>query len=193
MLRRLDLEALPFATVIGFVGQGLQRLLARSIEAAGGRPDVALECASSAFAEIYGAGLLDHTRPYPGLEPVLRTLAARGTTLSVLTNKPRPFTEAILRGLGLDALFAASICGDDPMARKPAPDGAFALVRASGVPAARALLVGDSAEDVATARAAGIASCAVTWGFRSSDELARALPDHQVRAPAELLALAPSA
>jgi phosphoglycolate phosphatase len=189
-LGRLGLEPLPFATVIGFVGQGLQRLLARSIETAGGRPEVELERASAAFAEIYGAGLLDQTRPYPGMEPALRALAARGAALSVLTNKPRRFTEPILRGLGLDTVFVASVCGDDPLPRKPAPDGALALVRTSGMPASCTLLVGDSAEDVETARAAGLASCAVTWGFRSRDELARARPDHQVSAPDELLALA---
>jgi phosphoglycolate phosphatase len=123
------------------------------------------------------------------MEEALRALSDRGVALSVLTNKPRAFTEPILAGLGLAGLFLAAVCGDDDVPRKPAPDGARRLVAASGVPPAATALVGDSREDVATARAAGLGSCAVGWGFRTVEELRAAAPDHLVHEPAELVAL----
>ena len=133
--------------------------------------------------------MLRETRLFPGIEAVVRRLAEGGAALSVLTNKPRRFTLAILDGLGVAGLFGAIVCGDDDMPPKPAPDGVLALVRASGIPPSRSLLVGDSVEDVETARAAGIASCAVAWGFRPLAELAAAGPDHVALAPEDLLAV----
>jgi len=187
----LGLAPLPAPTVLGFVGQGVRRLLGRSLEASGcSAASPLLDRAVEVFTEIYGDGLLVATRPYPGVEAVLRDLASRGVVLSLLTNKSSAFSAAILRGLGLEALFRAAVTGDGDLPRKPAPDGATFLVRASGLPASLALIVGDSPEDLETARAAGIASCAVTWGFRSRDELAQARPDHQVSRPEELLGLA---
>jgi phosphoglycolate phosphatase len=70
----------------------------------------------------------------------------------VLTNKPGGFARQILRGLGVESRFRAVLGGDgDP--RKPAPGGLLRLCRARHHPES-ALLVGDSAVDVATGRAA---------------------------------------
>jgi phosphoglycolate phosphatase len=191
-LVRVGRRELPPEVVLGFVGQGVRRLLARSLRASAPPSKEALERASRIFADVYGAGLLDNTRPYPGMGETLRALASRGVVLSLLTNKPRAFTMAILAGLGLDGLFRGAICGDDDLPRKPAPAGAAELVRVSLVPAWATVVVGDSVEDLETARAAGLASCAVTWGFRSADDLARARPDHEVSRVEELLSLAPA-
>jgi phosphoglycolate phosphatase-like HAD superfamily hydrolase len=112
--------------------------------------------------------------------PLLSELRRRGACLSLLTNKPRAFTEAILCGLEVEACFSDMVCGDDVAAPKPDPQGLQALVERSGVPAGLTCLVGDSAVDVETARAAGIASCAVTWGLRHAGELRASRPDHLV-------------
>jgi len=79
----------------------------------------------------------------------------------------------ILAGLGLLSRFAA-VTGGDEAPRKPDPAGALALVARASASPAESILVGDSLVDAATARAAGIAFVAVTWGFGSRAELGAA-------------------
>jgi phosphoglycolate phosphatase len=83
-----------------------------------------------------------------------------------------------------------AVVGGDEAPRKPAPEGLLALCRALGAGPAETLLIGDSSVDVATARAAGVPVCAVSWGLTARDTLASASPDYLVddwRGLAELL------
>jgi phosphoglycolate phosphatase len=180
-LRGLGLPELPETQVVDFVGHGMRRLLQSSLAAtAPGRVSELIGPAIDLFREAYAQGLLDRTRLHDGIMPLLSELRRRGACLSLLTNKPRAFTEAILCGLEVEACFSDMVCGDDVAAPKPDPQGLQALVERSGVPAGLTCLVGDSAVDVETARAAGIASCAVTWGLRRAGELRASRPDHLV-------------
>jgi phosphoglycolate phosphatase len=104
----------------------------------------------------------------------------------VLTNKPEDMSRAIVHGLGLGARFPRLIGGDTLAARKPDPSGLLRLVDEAGVPAARTLMVGDSAVDVATGRNAGIATCGVLWGF-SDPSVCESAADVLIAAPEELL------
>lgn len=190
-LDRLGLPILPAGRVIGFVGHGMRRLLESSLEASvPGRSPELLEAATGVFRESYRRGLLDRTALHGGVETMLTGLARAGVRLSLLTNKPREFTEPILAGLGIDGLFSDLVCGGETAAPKPDPAGALRLVERSGLPAERTVLVGDSAVDVETARRAGIGSCAVTWGLRDQAELRAARPDHLVVEPGGLVPLA---
>lgn len=83
----------------------------------------------------------------------------------MLTNKPMDMTERILEGLGLSGRFDAVFGGDSFRTRKPDPEGLLAILSGLGVPAGEALMVGDSRNDVLVGRAAGTATCGVTWGF----------------------------
>ena len=106
--------------------------------------------------------------------------------LSVLTNKPIALTRAILDGLGLTSRFLDVIGGDSLPVRKPDPAGIERLRARSGTPRERMLFVGDSAIDVRTARAAGVAVCGVGWGL-VPESLQTAPPDHMIQEPAELV------
>jgi phosphoglycolate phosphatase len=120
----------------------------------------------------------------------LASLARSGGRLAVLTNKPRSFSEDILAGLGVRSLFAEVVGGDDGPTRKPDPTGLERLVQRAGCARRSVVLVGDSRVDLATAAAAGIDSCAVTWGFAPEEELRATGATHWARRPADLLALA---
>ena len=104
------------AAVGGMVGEGAAVLIARVFAAAQApAPPDALE----RFLRAYGTCLLNHTRPYEGVVPLLDALQLRGT-LAVLTNKPIGPTRAILDGLGLSAYFGSRVLGGDgPHPRKP--------------------------------------------------------------------------
>ena len=148
--------------IAGMVGEGAAMLVTRALTAAGLEAD--LETALPRFLALYDERLLDHTVLYDGVADVLAALAAR-TTLAVLTNKPQRHTETILDGLGIARFFDAVVGGDTPHGRKPDPRGLRHLIAQAGGEAASTLMVGDSAIDLKTARAAGTRVCLVRYGF----------------------------
>ena len=170
-------EPLPEDRIGRMVGDGAATLIARAFEASGiARPSDALD----RFLAIYGAHLLDHTRPYPDVPEVLDELADQ-VDLAVLTNKPLASTRRILDGLSLVRHFAADavIGGDGPFPRKPDPAGLRHLMARSGAAAAETLLVGDSAVDFRTARAAATPVCLVRYGFGFDTLSIDALRSHE--------------
>jgi phosphoglycolate phosphatase len=171
------------------VGDGAATLVARAFQASGiAQPPDALD----RFLRIYGEHLLDYTRPYDGIPEALRTLRS-SRRLAVLTNKPLASTRRILDGLALAQYFPpdAVVGGDGPFLRKPDPAGLQHLVDRAGVTPADTLLVGDSAIDWRTARAARVSVCLVRYGFGFEgfplDELG--MEDRVVASPGELMSL----
>jgi len=184
-LRRLRLPELPAAVLAGYVGEGARMLVRRAL---GPAHRDRLDEALALFLEHYGAHLLDATRPYPGIPAALEALAAAGTALSVLTNKPERLSRAILDGLGLASRFAAIVGGDSLPTRKPDPAGLEHLRALARTAREATVLVGDSPIDVATAAAARTEFCGVLWGL-APDALRAAAPARLVARPDELVAL----
>jgi phosphoglycolate phosphatase len=108
----------------------------------------------------------------------------------VLTNKPLGPARALLAAFQLAPFFATVIGGDGPFPRKPDPRGLRHLMDQHRVLPHRTVLVGDSAIDEATARAAGVVFCAARYGFGADGVLLAA--DASIDEPAELpVAIAP--
>src|SRR5438132_2469929 len=167
MLARLSLPEREPRVIHGFIGEGAERLIRRSL---GPQHEARYAEAAPIWREEYGKRLLAKTRLYGGVGALLRLPPeARG----VLTNKPGSFAREILRGLGVESAFRAVVGGDEAP-RKPAPDGLLRICATLGARPQDALLVGDSAVDLATANAAGVPVCAVTWGLGERAALASA-------------------
>ena len=152
---------IPLEKVRAFVGDGAAMLVARTLAAA--QVDVSKEAALPVFLECYEARLLETTVLYPGVRESLDALGDR--TLTVLTNKPGAMSRRILEGLGVASRFARILGAGDVPAKKPDPAGLQMLLGDAGIPPAAAVLVGDSAIDVHTGRAAGVRTVGVTYGF----------------------------
>ncbi|MFI5182772.1 MAG: HAD family hydrolase [Vicinamibacteria bacterium] len=150
--------------VRSLVGHGAWELVARALPLAA--LDVPVEKALALFRDIYRAGLLDETRPYPGVVVGLDRLRSR--TLAVLTNKPGDLSRSILEGLGLADRFIRIYGGGDVAGKKPDPEGLARLLAETGTRASEGLMVGDSAVDVRTARNAGVGAVGVSYGFDPS-------------------------
>jgi phosphoglycolate phosphatase len=173
----------------GMVGEGAATLVARAFTASGvERPADAL----SQYLALYDERLLTHTRPYEGIPTLLEALGARAA-LAVLTNKPIASTRRILDGLDLARHFPsdAVLGGDGPFARKPDPAALLHLVARAKANAPATVMVGDSAIDWRTARAAGTRVCLARYGFGfDSVPLHELAPDERViAAPIDLLSL----
>jgi len=153
--------ALPHARIKSYVGDGVSKLLERSLGEDSG-PELAR--AEALYLSIYRRRLLETTRPYPGVVPALEALH-RDRPLAVLTNKPVIESLMILEGLDLRRYFRAVYGGDSFSRKKPDPVGVRFLQEETGAEADETLLVGDSTVDLSTARNAGIRSCLVRYGL----------------------------
>jgi phosphoglycolate phosphatase len=154
---------LPVDAIAGMVGEGAALLVRRALRAAHiEREDLA--AALARFLELYDERLLAHTRLYDGTAAMLAALAP-DAELAVLTNKPQRPTERILDGLGVASFFTRVVGGDTPYGRKPDPAGLHYLMSAAGATPTQTVLVGDSAIDLRTARAAATRVCLVRYGF----------------------------
>jgi phosphoglycolate phosphatase len=156
---------LPDATIRGFVGEGVPRLIDKVMAAAGLPPDPAAHARLMAgFRRAYDAAPARDSALFPGVAALLPRLAAEGFALGLCTNKPEAPSRAILDGFGLAPLFGCVIGGDSLPLRKPDPAPLRAAL--AGLGAATGLFVGDSMIDAMAARAAGVPFALYTEGYR---------------------------
>ncbi len=162
--RRMALAPLPNELVYSYVGNGAPTLIRRAMGPEATEADV--QTALEYFMAYYKEHMLDCTTLYPGVREALDTLRDSGMKMSVLTNKPVRFSQLLVERLGLGEHFFRVYGGNSFEEKKPDPEGVYKLLEESGVPAGRAMMVGDSDVDIRTARNAGILACGVTYGFQ---------------------------
>ena len=105
--------------------------------------------------------------------------------MAVLSNKPVHPSRAILEALGLSKFFFRIYGGNSFHTKKPDPMGALELAKEAGARSEAAVVIGDSHNDVLTARNAGMWSLGVTYGF-SPQSLEMTPPDVLVDSPEEI-------
>jgi phosphoglycolate phosphatase len=188
-LRHLGRPELPGDVIASYVGDGAPVLVRRAL----GDPDdqSQVDAALNYFMSYYREHKLDHTHIYDGVFDALRELAAstngRSRQMAVLSNKPVGPSRAIVDALGMKDFFFEVYGGNSFPTKKPDPLGARTLLQQSGCRPEEALMIGDSSNDVLTARNAGLWSLGVTYGFApQSFELTP--PDISVDAPIEIAA-----
>ncbi|WP_273390296.1 HAD family hydrolase [Barnesiella viscericola] len=171
-----------------FVGNGITKLFERALpEASRSAENIARM--RTCFLEYYTEHNTDCTRPYDGIAQLLATLSAHGVKVAVASNKYQAGTEKLIRYFFPEVPFVAVLGQREGVPVKPAPDIVYNIMQRAGVEKADTLYVGDSDVDMCTARAAGVESAGVTWGFRGRDELSRAGACHLVDTPDALLPL----
>ena len=145
------------------VGRGARALIERAFER-GGRtlPATDADGLVGHFIEIYRADVAAHSRPFEGVVETLDWMRDHGATLSVCTNKPCVLADELVEALGMTHLFVRIVGPERTAAKKP---DAGHVRDALGHGHARAGMVGDSAPDVDAARAAGVPSVVLSYGY----------------------------
>jgi phosphoglycolate phosphatase len=183
---RNGLAPVAYDTARNMVGGGARAMIGRGLEAEGRTLAAAeVDRLVADFIDYYGAHIADHSRPFPGLDAALDQLAAAGCRVAVCTNKLEWLSLRLLDAFALSQRFVA-VCGADTFGlRKPDPELLRLTLARAGGSADRAVMVGDSINDVATARAAGIPVVAVDYGYTETpvDQLA---PDRVISALSDL-------
>jgi len=166
VLSMFSLAAVNECEIRPFVGHGALAMIEGALKAHGRAVSrEALDDLFETFLSYYAANISRGSRPYPGVVRALETFAEAGARLAVCTNKIEPHARLLLDELGLTRHFAAITGRDSLGASKPDPKhltGTIAL--AKGDPH-RAIMIGDSETDIATAKNARIPVIAVDFGY----------------------------
>lgn len=166
LLEKYKLPPLLLTQVKAMIGEGVKKLVARAFAASGMplSPD-RLEEANRTMAGIYARNLTGLTELMPGAAEALAQLHVLGVRLGLVTNKPQLAARSVLLHFRLAERFAVIVGGDAVLRGKPSPDPLlFALEQLDASPE-DALMVGDSATDMAAARAAGMPVVLVRGGY----------------------------
>ena len=124
---------------------------------------------------------------YPGILDALRVLSGASHQLYVVTAKPMPYANSILKHFGIAGFFQA-VYGPD-LGQRYFAKGSLVetAVKTSGIVAQAACLVGDRADDIIAATSNSLRSIGVTWGYGGREELTAAGPDALVDSAIELV------
>lgn len=133
-----------------------------------------------AFREFYARHFSDGIALYPDVREGIEAIAAHGVAVAVVTTKLQEQAEMVLAAVGLRPSLRAVRGWEEGRQHKPSPEPVLAAIAAIGAEPARTLMVGDSELDILAGRAAGVGTCAVTYGFRPAAYLASFRPDYMV-------------
>ena len=186
-LADLGWPPVPRSFIQRTVGKGSEHLLTKTL-AEVGAPATRYDDAWSRYQHHYLAINGQHSAVYPGVFEGLDALRGAGLKLACLTNKPTAFARPLLTVKGLDDYFTAVFGGDAFARKKPDPLPLLETCKALGSVPARTLMVGDSSNDAAAARAAGCPVVLVSYGYNHGQPAASAQPDAVFDSLAELRA-----
>ena len=164
MLADLGLPGVDRGFIEHTVGKGSEHLIRSTLAQVAGNPAL-FDAAWARYQHHYLAINGDHVRVYPGVVEGLRALRAIGLPLACLTNKPGAFARPLLERTGLAGFFAHVFGGDAFERKKPDPLPLLKACEALGSAPARTLMIGDSSNDAAAARAAGCRVALVSYGY----------------------------
>jgi len=160
------LEPVAPGEIRPFISFGARAMIRRGLEFHGHHvSESRFEELFSIFIAYYAQNIAVESHVFPGLADGLARLVKKGARLAVCTNKQEALSRRLLEALGISGVFAA-IAGRDTFAVcKPHPDHLLGAIRLAGGDARRAVMIGDSDVDIATAKAAGIPVVAVSFGY----------------------------
>ena len=179
------LQPLAAQVVRPYASMGARGLLRIGFDMSPGAPDyIAMR---DEFLDNYARAICVHTRLFDGMSALLSALEARRIAWGIVTNKATRFTSRLVEELGVAP--ACVVCGDTTPHLKPHPAPLLAAAEKLRLSPADCIYVGDDLRDIQAARAAGMRSVAVQYGYHGTDNPgpaswnADALIDH----PLELL------
>lgn len=166
-LAEFDLPPHGQDAVRNMVGGGLAKLLERALAAHGAVLEAAdRDAAVKRIFEHYAANPAGSSQAYPGVTETLAALTEAGIECGVCTNKPEPIAKNLLEAIGIAGAFGVIQGSEAGFPKKPDPAGLAHVVEALGAVPETALMIGDSAIDLKTARSAGLKGVVlVSYGY----------------------------
>jgi phosphoglycolate phosphatase len=166
ILGEAGIPAVPQKHIRPFISHGARRMLVEGLALVEEkRSDEQLDELLEQFLEHYGSNIAVMSTPYPNVVEVLDIAVKAGARLGVCTNKREGPSRTLLRELGMHDYFKAILGRDTLDVYKPDPRHLTQTIEQAGGHRGKAVMIGDSATDVATAKAASIPIVAVSFGY----------------------------
>ena len=186
MARKLGLAELSEDVMHTFLGPPLGPSLMRAY----GMSEEEANDAVSVFREYYSKTGVMECSPYPGFCETVRKLSEAGVMIFVATSKPTPFAENIAAKFGIKDYFTEVVGSNLDNTRTKKHEVIQYILDNYDVSKADCLMIGDKHNDVDGAKACGIDSLGVPYGFGSREELEGAGATYLVDTPEEILSYA---
>ena len=148
------------------VGDGVGNLVMRALPECHRDNQQMVDEALSDFKAYYTAHIDVHTRPYPGIQELLRQLHQKGVQMAVASNKFQEGTDYLINKFFPEIPFVAVLGNRPGFPLKPDPEIVEEVLQRAKVTRAEAIMTGDSPTDMKTAANGGIDRIAVSWGYR---------------------------
>lgn len=177
-----------YAAYQRFIGDGMETLAHRVLPERTRNPETIQLMVAGMRAE-YGRRWADKSKPYAGIDDLLRRLRELALPMAVLSNKPHDFTLQCIARMLPEHRFAAAFGSREGVPKKPDPAGALEVARLLRLAPEQCLYIGDTDTDMKTARAANMYAVGALWGFRSAEELSESGAQTLINEPLELLQL----
>lgn len=177
----LNIPLLGKETVLSFVGDGVGKLIERSL---GNENHHRFDEALGIFSDYYSEHQLDKTELYPGVREILDYF--KDIKKCIVTNKLHSFALNISQALEIDGYFDDIIgMGSTPYI-KPDPRLVCSLLEQYDIKKEKVVVVGDGKNDIMMAKKSGVSSCAFLNGLSEREKLLRYKPDYTCESMAEL-------
>lgn len=172
MLAHFGKPPVSAETIHAYVGRGMPNLVRDCLQT---QDESVVDQGMQIYRKFYGEHLMDHSRLYPKTVDLLRYFENRPQ--AVVTNKPTPFSDDLLRGLKIHDRFTRVVSGNSGYPKKPDPTSVLEVVREAGINPQDTVFVGDSPVDVITGKSAGMFTVALAQGFVPKPLLVDSQPD----------------
>ncbi len=120
------------------------------------------------FLDAYRARLCEASRPFAGINELIRQMQHAGLAWGVVTNKPIALARPLLEGLKLQP--QVLLGGDSSPRPKPAADALHLAAAHLRLDARQCLYVGDAERDIAAGRNAGMITICAGFGYIANEE-----------------------
>jgi phosphoglycolate phosphatase len=170
-LETLGLDSPGDQELARFIGPPLRESLSTLV---GANEEAVVQQAITLYRERFAAQGMFENNLYPGISEALEQLQNDGLFLFVATSKPTVFAERIVEHFGLDRFFSNVYGSELSGANAGKKDLLAHVLRAESLSPTGTVMVGDRAHDVLGARANGLFSVGVLWGYGSREELVAA-------------------
>jgi len=184
VLEKLGHKTHPLDAYQNFVGDGALMLISNALQ--DNVSEKTIEKALELFKNIYGDKIHKNTKPYIGIYEMLDSIKHIDLHLTILSNKPHPFTVEFINHFFKDYPFVEVHGQKEDVPKKPHPQGALNIAKSLNLDPKDIIFVGDTPTDIKTAKNAGMYSVGVSWGYRGVEELQQAQADIIAKDPQHL-------
>lgn len=172
----IDLSESSYDSLTPFIGPPLTESFSRYY----GFDEDKAKAAVAKYREYYSVTGLFECSLYPGIPELLQQLHQKGIPVYLATSKPQVFAETLLKHLELDHYFKQIAGSTLDHTRDQKSQVLNWLLNQAHLMPEDCLMIGDRHYDVEGARACGIKSAAVGYGYGSDEEFDLCVPDYRV-------------